>query len=108
MKSVGPLFFISLIISLLIFVADCADDPAELAKLSCLTGPGYILPVTGVSCDKCSGKIQSALKDIPGIKSVEVLDQKYLVIGFAKEWPNFQEIKEKLESIGHKIIDSNI
>ncbi len=66
-----------------------------------------IIKIEGMSCIHCSKKVEDVLKSIQNIKKVKVdLKNKEAVISFKENIDN-ELIKEKIETLGYKVISIN-
>lgn len=63
-----------------------------------------IIKVEGMVCGGCENRVQNAIKTIKGIKKVVANHKEGTVTILAKETINEKEIKEKIETIGFKVV----
>ncbi|GAA0464499.1 copper chaperone CopZ [Alkalibacillus silvisoli] len=62
------------------------------------------LNVQGMSCGNCKQAVQSALKDLTGIASVEVhLESGKVDVSFDEDTVSTEEVKEAIEEQGYDV-----
>jgi len=63
------------------------------------------LKVEGMTCSCCAGKVEKGINQLEGVSSIEIdADNGEVQVAFNKDASSFEQIKEKIEEEGYKIV----
>jgi len=66
----------------------------------------YTFSVDGIKCEKCSNRIKDNLKNIKGVKNIEVsIESKIVTVTCAKK-VEAETIKKAIDTLGFVVIES--
>jgi copper chaperone len=64
-----------------------------------------ILNVKGMSCGHCVSAVESALKEVPGIESVDVnLKANKVTVSYDESLAKLDKVKEAIEEAGYDVV----
>ena len=61
--------------------------------------------IEGLSCMHCAKKVENALKEVKGVKSVKVVLEEKKAEIVLKEDVDDRVLREKIEELGYKVVE---
>lgn len=66
-----------------------------------------VIRVDGMTCNKCTGSVEKALKATPGVEKVEVsLERKEAVVEYDDEKVTEAKLREVITATGFKVVEA--
>lgn len=67
----------------------------------------HVYNVEGIKCEKCSDRIKGALKNIKGVKSVEVDIENKLVNARCSKKVDSKTLEDTINTLGFNVVKGN-